>query len=85
VLYGTDLGNGALPVGLNRRELLALHDADVRGDALVAALTDAWPHVEPTSAVSTFVPGPAPTDPDDLPTWLSRGTVVATEELTRVD
>ncbi|MBB3157222.1 imidazolonepropionase-like amidohydrolase [Microbacterium proteolyticum] len=85
VLYGTDLGNGSLPVGLNRRELLALHDAGVRGDALVAALTDAWPHVEPTSAVSTFVPGPAPTDPDDLPTWLSRGTVVTTEELTRVD
>ncbi|WP_285137689.1 amidohydrolase family protein [Microbacterium sp. lyk4-40-TSB-66] len=85
VLYGTDLGNGALPVGLNRRELLGLHDAGVRGDALVAALTDPWPHVETTSAVSTFVPGPSPTDPDDLPTWLSRGTVASTEELTRVD
>lgn len=85
VLYGTDLGNGPLPVAVNRRELRALHDAGVRGDALVAALTDPWPHVGPNSAVSTFVPGPAPTDPDDVPTWLSRGTVVATEELTHVD
>lgn len=85
VLYGTDLGNGPLPVGVNRRELLALHEAGVRGDALVTALADPWPHLEPRGAVSTFVPGAAPTDPDDVPTWLSRGTVVATEELTRVD
>ncbi|MCJ1706202.1 hypothetical protein [Microbacterium sp. VKM Ac-2923] len=85
VLYGTDLGNGPLPVGLNRRELLALHEAGVRGDALVATLTDPWPHVEATGAVSTFLPGPSPADPDDLPTWLSHGTVVVTEELTRVD
>lgn len=85
VLYGTDLGNGALPVGLNRRELRGLHEAGVRGDALVATLTDPWPHAEATSAVSTFLPGPLPADPDDMPTWLSRGTVVVTEELTRVD
>jgi imidazolonepropionase-like amidohydrolase len=85
VLYGTDLGNGSLPVGLNRRELLALHEAGVREDALVTALTDPWPHADASSAVSTFIAGRAPTDPDDLPNWLSRGTVVATEELTRVD
>lgn len=85
VLYGTDLGNGALPVGLNRRELLALHEAGVRGDALIAALADPWPATVPDEAVSTFVAGPAPTDPDDVPTWLSRGTVVPTEELPRAD
>ncbi len=85
VLYGTDLGNGPLPVGLNRRELLALHEAGVRGDALVAALTDPWPGSDAIGAVSTFIAGPAPTDPDDVPTWLSRATVVPTEELTRVD
>ena len=85
VLYGTDLGNGPLPVGLNRRELLALHEAGVRGDALVRALTDAWPRTTPTDAVSTFIPGDAASHPDDVPTWLSRGTVVPTEELTRVD
>lgn len=86
VLYGTDLGNGSLPVGVNRRELLALTEAGVRGDALVAALTDPWPHTTPLDAVSTFVAGDAPTDDDDdVASWLSRASVVPTEELTRVD
>lgn len=85
VLYGTDLGNGSLPLGVNRRELLALIEADVRGDALVAALTDPWPRTTPTDAVSTFVAGDTPTDDDELATWLSHATVVPTEELTRVD
>lgn len=85
VLYGTDLGNGPLPVGLNRRELLALHEAGVSGDALVAALTDPWPRTEASDGVSTFVAGTAPSAPDDLPDWLRHATVVPTEELTRVD
>lgn len=85
VLYGTDLGNGQLPVGVNRRELLALQQAGVRGDALVASLTDPWPAHTGTDAVRSFLAGPAPTDPDDLATWLSRAIVVPTEELTRVD
>lgn len=38
VLYGTDLGNGALPLGINPRELRALADAGLPGDALVAAI-----------------------------------------------
>lgn len=38
VLYGTDVGNGPLSVGINRRELQALNDAGVAGDALVAAV-----------------------------------------------
>lgn len=85
VLYGTDLGNGSLPVGVNRRELLALTAAGVRGDALVAALTDPWPRTTPLDAVSTFVAGDTPTDDDEVATWLSHATVVPTEELTRVD
>ncbi|MFJ4037220.1 hypothetical protein ACIPVB_03975 [Microbacterium sp. NPDC090007] len=85
VLYGTDLGNGDLPVGLNRRELLALHEAGVRGDRLVDALSDPWPASAPVGGLSTFIPGPAPDDSADLAAWLSRGTVVPTEELDRVD
>ncbi|PNW09966.1 hypothetical protein C1632_06135 [Microbacterium testaceum] len=85
VLYGTDLGNGSLPLGVNRRELLALIEAGVRGDALVAALTDPWPRTTPLDAVSTFVAGDTPTDDDEVATWLSHATVVPTEELTRVD
>lgn len=38
VVYGTDLGNGPLPVGVNERELLALEDAGLGMDALVAAI-----------------------------------------------
>lgn len=85
VLYGTDLGNGPLPVGVNRRELLALQEAGVRGDALVASLTDPWPGHPDADAVRSFIAGPAPTDLDDLATWLSHAVVVPTEELTRVD
>ncbi|MCT2087496.1 hypothetical protein M3D75_15385 [Microbacterium enclense] len=85
VLYGTDLGNGPLPLGVNRRELLALQEAGIRGDALVASLTDAWPARSGLDAVRSFIAGPAPTDPDDLATWLSHAVVVPTEELTRVD
>ena len=82
VLYGTDLGNGPLPLGVNRRELLALQQAGIRGDALVASLSDPWPARSGTDSVRSFVAGPAPTD---LATWLSRAVVVPTEELTCVD
>ncbi|MXS75486.1 hypothetical protein FDM98_12515, partial [Microbacterium sp. TL13] len=85
VLYGTDLGNGPLPLGVNRRELLALQDAGVRGDALVASLSDPWPARSGPDGVRTFVAGPAPADPDDIATWLSHAIVVPTEELSRVD
>ncbi|WP_308466364.1 amidohydrolase family protein [Rathayibacter soli] len=38
VLYGTDLGNGPLPVGVNQRELLALAEVGLDGDALVRSI-----------------------------------------------
>lgn len=85
VLYGTDLGNGPIPPGVNRRELLALQDAGVRGDALVASLSDPWPARTGADGIRTFVAGPAPTDPDDLATWLSHAIVVPTEELSHAD
>lgn len=85
VLYGTDLGNGDLPVGVNPRELAALHDAGLRGEALVAALTDPWPRSDPSHGVSTFIPGDPPAHADDVPAWLARATVVPTEELIHDD
>ncbi|MGZ8804099.1 MAG: amidohydrolase family protein [Microbacterium sp.] len=81
VLYGTDLGNGDLPVGVNARELAALHGAGLRGAALVEALVDPWPLPDRTHGVSTFVPGDPPADLDAVPAWLARATVVPTEEL----
>lgn len=85
VLYGTDLGNGALPVGVNARELAALHAAGLTGRRLVAALTDAWPRRDRSRGVSTFVPGPPPADLDGIPAWLAGATVVPTEELIHDD
>ncbi|WP_193509368.1 amidohydrolase family protein [Cryobacterium sp. BB736] len=41
VVYGTDLGNGPLPVGINHRELSALTEAGFGGDQLVAAIAPA--------------------------------------------
>ena len=55
VLYGTDLGNGPLPVGLNLRELGLLADAGLDDDAILTALTSDWPSARPDD-VSTFVP-----------------------------
>lgn len=85
VLYGTDLGNGDLPVGVNARELEALHDAGLRGAALLAALTDPWPRTEGSRGVCTFVPGEPPATLDDVPAWLAGGCVVPTEELIHDD
>ena len=85
VLYGTDLGNGELPVGINSRELEALHHVGVRGGALIEALTDPWPGRAGSSGVVTFVPGDAPETLDDVPGWLSAATVVPTEELVHDD
>ena len=43
VLYGTDLGNGPLPVGLNRREIEALLACGLSADDVLAALTAHFP------------------------------------------
>jgi hypothetical protein len=85
VLYGTDLGNGEQPVGVNSAELEALHLAGVRGVDLIDALTDPWPGFADSSAVATFIPGDAPETLDDVPSWLGAATVVPTEELVHDD
>lgn len=84
VLYGTDLGNGDRRVGVLAGELSALDRAGVRGEALVAALTDPWP-AGPVTGVSTFVPGPPPASHDDVAEWLAGAAVVPSEELIHDD
>jgi len=77
VHYGTDLGNGDLPAGLNQRELVAMQNAGVRDDALLNALC--LPRL--SSTVSHL-----PTAPDadtDLAEWLMTATVVTARELMR--
>lgn len=85
VLYGTDLGNGELPFGVNERELTALHTVGVSGERLIASLTDPWPRGARSPAVSTFVAGDPPTTADDVPAWLARAVVAPTEELIHDD
>lgn len=46
VLYGTDLGNGPLPVGVNRRELALLGAAGLDPAAVSRACAHPWPHGE---------------------------------------
>jgi hypothetical protein len=75
VRYGTDMGNGDLPPGLNLRELTALQDAGVRGDALLLALC--LPDFERTVSYLPTVPGPDA----DLASWLMTATVVTARKL----
>ncbi len=75
VIYGTDLGNGPLPTGVNARELRALAAAGLDAHALVAALThdapaerraparEMHPEVQRPgtgAALATWVPGDPP-------------------------
>jgi imidazolonepropionase-like amidohydrolase len=55
VVYGTDLGNGPLPVGLNLREIEGLREAGLTDADIIDALTSTWPVPLPTDR-ATFVP-----------------------------
>jgi hypothetical protein len=81
VLYGTDLGNGDQPLGVNPDELALLAGAGLDAPALLAAITDPWPRPARAEGIATFVPGPAPDTLDDLPGWLATACVVPTEDL----
>lgn len=88
VRYGTDLGNGPLPVGLNRREVEALLAAGLTPENVLSALTgqgqgDSHPsqqHNRPTTRV-TFIPGARPSDPAAFVDWLCTARAVSRLEL----
>lgn len=84
VLYGTDLGNGPLPVGLNRREIEALRDAGLSPDAVISALTSTaglhW-----ASDRVTVISGQRPTDPADFVDWLCTARAVSSRAVSRAD
>lgn len=77
VRYGTDLGNGPLPVGVNARELSAIADAGLDRDSVVESIAGSW---APDSIGPRFswVPGLPPRRAEDVPAWLStaRGTTI---------
>ncbi|MEJ3403670.1 hypothetical protein WDJ51_02875 [Rathayibacter sp. YIM 133350] len=70
VRYGTDLGNGPLPVGINPRELAALADAGLDREALVASIAGTW---QPSSIGPrlAWVPGSPPETAAETAEWLS--------------
>jgi hypothetical protein len=88
-LYGTDLGNGALPIGVNAREVTALTRAGLDAADVLAALTDAWPCREASAwgmtGLATFVPGPRPAHLDELGAWLAGARVLPVEDLEEID
>jgi imidazolonepropionase-like amidohydrolase len=62
VLYGTDLGNGPLPLGINVRELAALVEAGMTSEQLIASLAgprsdcDRWSWVSDPDALDPRSP-----------------------------
>ena len=80
VRYGTDLGNGPLPIGINARELAALSAAGLDAGAIAAALV---PHPSSASFVEriSWIPGVAPADPDAVASWFSTASVLAISAL----
>ncbi|WP_137846265.1 hypothetical protein [Microbacterium sp. 2FI] len=85
VLYGTDLGNGDLPLGVDVRELEALEAAGIRGGALIQTLTVPWPAADALGGVATFIAGDPPAGSADVARWLGGATVVPIEELIHDD
>ena len=63
VLYGTDMGNGPTPVGLNAAEIGALRDAGLDAPALLCALAPADPRL---TGAALFLPGATPATADPL-------------------
>ncbi|GAB3125308.1 amidohydrolase family protein [Glaciibacter psychrotolerans] len=89
VLYGTDLGNGPLPVGLNHREIEALMTAGFSADDVLRALTGRLAHahgsvstrpVAETGSV-TLIPGSQPHDRRAFVDWLCTARAVTPAEL----
>lgn len=65
VRYGTDMGNGPTPVGLNGAELRALRDAGLDDAALLRALVPCDPR--DASALLLLLPGRSPATADPSP------------------
>lgn len=64
--YGTDLGNGPLPVGVNERELQALAAIGLNADQLARATFAPAADSRPM-----WIPGRRPTAGDDFARWLT--------------
>lgn len=90
VHYGTDLGNGDLPVGVNARELRALQEAGLEGANLlrtIAGGSSSDGSVDPARTAApigprvAWIPTPPPSDRTRLPGWLATARGLHVSEL----
>ena len=73
VRYGTDLGNGPLPPGVNPREIRALHRAGLTPAEILTAMT------EPAGPDLTWIPGGLTLDPATFADVLATARVLGPE------
>ncbi|WP_426625573.1 hypothetical protein ACPPVW_05805 [Leifsonia sp. McL0607] len=98
VLYGTDLGNGDLPVGVNARELAAIQEAGLQGVDLIRTIAGTGTGAGPCTGSSTdatapaplgpriaWIPSPPPADPAHLPGWLATARGLHISDLASTD
>jgi len=78
VVYGTDMGNGPMPVGPVPAEIRLLERAGITGDELVAAVMGPTDGLTPERALVS--PCPLPRTADELIDWLDRATRLTTWE-----
>jgi imidazolonepropionase-like amidohydrolase len=76
VMYGTDLGNGPLPLGVNPGEIRALQSAGMSVDDVLAAITDHGPAGE----YQTWVPAGLDRDPARFAGSLSTAQVIIAQK-----
>ncbi|WP_349899831.1 amidohydrolase family protein [Parafrigoribacterium soli] len=77
VLYGTDLGNGTLPLGINARELRELADAGLGPDALVDSIAS-MPAAAGFGPRASYIAEPRT---PDTAAWLATASVLSIESL----
>jgi hypothetical protein len=73
VRYGTDLGNGPLPPGVNQREIRALQAAGLTPSDILSAMT------EPDQAEPSWIAGGLDLDPGRFADLLATARVVGPE------
>lgn len=90
VLYGTDLGNGPLPLGVNARELAALLSAGLDATAVLRSIAggpgdDHLAADAPIGSRLAWIPAPPPRDTALLPAWLATARGLQAVDLTATD
>jgi hypothetical protein len=92
VLYGTDLGNGPLAVGVNERELRGMLDAGVHPDAVLRSIAGLRrpddshpPTIGPRVAWVPSAPPEHDLLPEGLPRWLASARGLTVAQLTASD